>query len=77
MNLLVDCWVLVSFTKLLNDAFALILSCLLNVTGPSNCERTCPEVPPSTKSLSLIVTSSKTTLSFVGSCPVTVGFGIS
>ena len=47
------------------------------MTGPSNCERTVPEFPPSTRSLSLTITSSNTTLNLEGSSPVTVGTGIS
>ena len=55
----------------------LILTSSLKVTGPLNCERTVLEFPPSTTSLSLIVTSSNTTLKRFGSSPVIVGFGIS
>ena len=42
----------------LNVTASFALICLLNVTGPSNCERIVPESPPSTRSLSLTVTSS-------------------
>ena len=56
---------------------SLILISLLNVTGPSNCDRTVPEFPPSTISLSLMTTSSNTTDNLEGSCPVIVGVGIS
>ena len=51
----------------------LTLTSLLNVTGPSNCDRIVPEFPPSTRILSLTITSSNTTLSLVGSLPVIVG----
>ena len=50
---------------------------MLNVTGPSNCERTVSDLPPSTMILSLTTISSNTTLSLDGSSPVTVGTGIS
>ena len=49
----------------------------LNVTGPLNWDRIVLELPPSTSSLSLMITSSNTTLSVLGSSPVTVGIGIS
>ena len=49
----------------------------LNVTGPSNCDRTWFDLPPSTTNLSFIVTSSNTALNLAGSSPVTVGTGIS
>ena len=57
--------------------FELILTSLLNLTGPSNWERTVPELPPSTTSLSLIVTSSNTALNLDESSPVIVGIGLS
>ena len=38
-----------------------------NVTGPSNCESSCLDLPPSTRILSLTITSSNTTLSVFGS----------
>ena len=60
-----------------NVVLPLTLSWRVIVTGPSNCDRTNPDVPPSTIILSLTVTSSKATLNFEGSCPVIVGFGIS
>ena len=56
---------------------SLILTSFENVTGPSNCERTSPDAPPSTTNLSFIVTSSNTTLNREGSSPVTVGIGTS
>ena len=49
----------------------------LNVTGPSNWDNICFDVPPSTSSLSLIITSSATRLKRFGSSPVIVGIGIS
>ena len=63
-------------TELLNVTGLFNLTSPLNVTGPSNWERMVPEFPPSTISLSLITTSSKTTLNLEGSRPVTVGTGI-
>ena len=67
----------VILTVSLKVAFFLTLNCLVIVTGPSNCESTNPEVPPSTNILSLTVISSNATLNLDGSCPVIVGFGIS
>ena len=49
----------------------------LNVTGPSNWDNICFDVPPSTSSLSFTITSSATILNLFGSSPVTVGIGIS
>ena len=69
--------------ELLDSLSSVILTLLvfltspLNVTGPSNCERIRPELPPSTTILSLTVTSSNTTLNLEGSSPVTVGIGVS
>ena len=57
--------------------FCSTLSSLLIVTGPSNWDKIRFDLPPSTVSLSLIVTSSNTTLNLEGSCPVTVGIGAS
>ena len=59
------------------ELLAVIFTFWLNVTGPSNWERTWFESPPSTTNLSLIVTSSNTALNLDGSSPVTVGTGIS
>ena len=55
----------------------LIMTFSLKVTGPSNCDKIWLETPPSTRILSLTITSSNTTDSLVGSSPVTVGMGIS
>ena len=55
----------------------LCLTSELKVTGPSNCDRILLDFPPSTTSLSLIVTSSNTTLNREGSSPATVGTGLS
>ena len=55
----------------------LILTCPPKLTGPSNSERIVLDLPPSTSSLSLTITSSKTTLNLDGSCPVMVATGIS
>ena len=51
------------------------LTSLLNVTGPSNCDKICLDVPPSTNNLSLTITSSATILNLFGSSPVMVGIG--
>ena len=67
----------VILTGLLNVALSLAKIWLLNVTGPSNWERSCFESPPSTVRRSLIMTSSNTTLNLAGSSPVTVGIGVS
>ena len=61
----------------LTVSLSLNLTLPLNVTGPSNWDRICRELPPSTSILSLTITSSNTTLNLFGSCPVTVGIGIS
>ena len=66
----------VILTLLAKVVSPLYLTLLLNVTGPSNSDKTVPEFPPSTKSLSLTITSSNTTLNLDGSCPVIVGIGI-
>ena len=83
VSLLVDCvvfvisWVLLTLRAPLIATVSFIFSSLLKVTGPSNCERTCWELPPSTIILSFTITSSKTTDSLEGSWPVIVGTGIS
>ena len=71
-----SCWLVIFNWDL---AFTLLenLTSLLNVTGPSNWERIVPELPPSTTSRSLTVTSSNTALNLDGSSPVTVGIGLS
>ena len=48
----------------------------LKVTGPSNWDRICFDLPPSTRILSLTTTSSNATLNLEGFCPVIVGIGI-
>ena len=64
----------VSGEEIAMDPFNLIL--LLNMTGPSNCERILFEFPPSTNRFCLIVTWSKITLNAEGFSPLTVGIGI-
>ena len=63
----VDCRPSVILTVSVIVVSPLILKSLLNLTGPSNCDRIVPEFPPSTRTLSLMMTSSKTTLSLEGS----------
>jgi len=61
----------------LNVTSSLNLTVLLNTTGPSNWDKICLEVPPSTIILSLQITSSNITLNREGFSPVTVGIGAS
>ena len=53
--------VLFNFIAPLNVTSLLSLTTSLKVTGPSNCVRIVLDLPPSTTSLSLIITSSKIT----------------
>ena len=69
-------WSLI-LTAPLNERSPLILTSLLNVTGPSNWDRTNRDLPPSTSNLSLTVISSVTKLNLAGSSPVTVATGVS
>ena len=69
--------VLVNFIIPLTVRSSLILTNLLNVTGPSNCDRIVFDFPPSTTSLSFMITSSKITDNLDGSSPVTVASGAS
>ena len=70
--LVVDCVVFAILTGPFAVKLSLKVTSPLSVTGPSNCERICPESPPSTTRLFLTITSSKTTLRLDGSSPVTV-----
>ena len=73
---LADCALISPSTVSLAFGFA-NLTFSLNVTGPSNCDNICFDVPPSTRILSLTITSSATKLNLFGSSPVIVGIGIS
>ena len=75
--LVVDCVPFAILTGPFAVKLSLKVTSSLKVTGPSNCERICPESPPSTTRLFLTITSSKTTLRLDGSSPVTVETGMS
>ena len=74
---LVACVVSVNLVLPDISSLSLILTSLLNVTGPSNSDNAVLDFPPSTTILSLIVASSNTTLNLPGSSPVTEGIGVS